>query len=78
MIECKVGIYLGYCMAVYTISSLYYLIRTRCIGTPFKDSLTPKQLIIKQKSASIRKNIFYQGLILGVILCIIFQPFKKC
>ena len=75
---CKVSIFLAYSMAIYTISSFYYYIRTRTVGTPFKDSLTQKQIEIKKKSAQVRSNIFYQGVVLGVVLLLLFQPFQKC
>ena len=78
MIECNIGIYLGYLMAIYTISSMYYLIATNCIGTPFKDSLTEKQIAIKKQSAKLRKNIFLQGIGIGIVLCLVFRPFRKC
>ena len=75
---CKVSIYLAYSMAIYTISSFYYYIRTRSVGTPFRDSLTQEQVKIKKKSVQIRKNIFYQGVVLGVVLLLLYQPFQKC
>ena len=50
---CRVSLYLAYAMAIYCLASLYYLVRTRSIGTPFNDSLTPKQIAIKDKSAEI-------------------------
>lgn len=80
MIECRMGIILGYLMAIYTISSIYYLYVTNCtnIGTPFKDTLTEEQKMIKKKSAKIRGNIFYQGIAIGTIICLIFQPFRRC
>ena len=43
MSYCKVSVILAYAMSIYTIASIYYLIRTRSIGTPFKDSLTTEQ-----------------------------------
>ena len=75
---CVISNYLAYPMAVYCIASAFYLVRTRNIGTPFKDSLTPKQREIKAASAKQRKNIFYQGLALGVVGCFLFRPFDKC
>ena len=80
MIECRIGIILGYLMAIYTISSIYYLVITNCtnVGTPFKDTLSPKQKLIKKESARVRGNIFYQGLILGVFICYFTEPFKRC
>jgi hypothetical protein len=72
------SIYLAYAMAVYCAASLYYIIRTRSVGTPFRDSLTPKQIKIKKESANVRRNIFYQGIVGSSVLLFFFQPFKKC
>jgi hypothetical protein len=65
-------------MAAYVVASIYYLITTRFIGTPFRDSLTAKQLTIKKKSADVRRNIFYQGIIGSIVGLAIFKPFHKC
>jgi hypothetical protein len=78
MITCRISIYLAYAMLIYCISSAYYLIRTRQIGTPFNDSLTTEQRKIKAKSSSARGNIFVQGLLIGFGIIIIFRPFRKC
>ncbi len=75
---CRMSIYLAYGMAIYCIASIYYLVRTRSVGTPFKDSLTPKQIKIKKESANVRRNIFYQGIAGSAIILFFFQPFKKC
>jgi len=72
------SIYLAYGMAIYCIASIYYLVRTRSVGTPFKDSLTPKQIKIKKESANVRRNVFYQGIAGSAIILFFFQPFKKC
>ena len=45
---CKVSVFLAYGMAIYCLSSMYYVFQTRNVGTPFKDSLTKKQKIIKK------------------------------
>ena len=78
MSYCKISIILAYAMAIYTFSSIYYLIRTRNIGTPFKNTLTAEQKKIKKESAKIRSNIFYQGVGLGFVLLMLFRPFSKC
>ncbi len=78
MKSCKMSIYLAYGMLVYVFASIFYLILTFNLGTPFKDSLTPKQIIIKQKSANQRRNIFYGGITLGIIILYIAQPFQRC
>lgn len=75
---CLVSWYLAYGMALYCMASIYYFVRTRSIGTPFNDSLTNEQREIKKKSASVRKNIFIQGLVGSLIVLIIFRPFHSC
>ena len=61
MNKCKISIYLAYGMLIYTIKSLFYLLMTRNIGTPFNYSLTKKQIIIKNKSTNIRRKYFIWG-----------------
>ena len=78
MKSCKMSIYLAYGMLVYVFASIFYLILTFNLGTPFKDSLSPQQLIIKRKSANQRRNIFYGGITLGIIILYITQPFQMC
>ena len=78
MTVCKLSIYLAYGMLLYTFASIYYLLMTRNIGTPFNDSLTIEQLRIKKESVDVRKRVFYMGLMIGILVCIIFKPFKKC
>jgi hypothetical protein len=78
METCKISIYLAYGMAIYLFASIFYLIFTRSIGTPFNDSLNEKQKIIKKKSSKLRGIIFVEGLFLGLVLSLIFKPFNKC
>ena len=78
MSYCKVSVILAYAMSIYTIASIYYLIRTRSIGTPFKDSLTPEQLKIKQEAVSNRTRMFYYGVFGGIVLMVIWRPFRDC
>ena len=78
MSYCKISVVLAYAMSIYTIASIYYLVRTRSIGTPFNDTLSEKQRKIKKESAKIRSRMFYQGVGLGFALLIIFRPFSKC
>lgn len=78
MINCKFSLILSYLMLIYTISSIYYLIVTNNIGTPFKDSLNFKQIEIKKKSSNKRKNIFFTGIFIGIIFCFVFKPFHNC
>ncbi len=78
MSYCKISIVLAYAMSMYTVASIYYLVRTRSVGTPFKNSLTKEQIEIKKKSAKIRSNIFYQGIGISFLELLIFRPFSKC
>ena len=79
MVEpCSISPYLAYGMTLYCIISAYYLFRTMNIGTPFKDSLTTRQLQIKAESSDIRRNIFYQGIVLGILILLFFRPFQIC
>ena len=78
MNTCKNSVYLAYAMAIYCIASIFYLIATRSVGTPFKDSLSEKQLKIKHESASVRRTIFYSGVAIGVVSMLIFRPFSRC
>lgn len=76
--NCVISVYLAYGMAIYVLASIYYIVMTRNIGTPFKDSLTEKQRKIKRESAKQRKTIFYQGIAASVVLMILTRPFNKC
>ena len=75
---CKISVALAYLMVVYILACIYYLVRTRTIGTPFYDSLTKKQKAIKAKAVIQRRNIFYQGIIGAIIGMVIFRPFNQC
>ena len=75
---CIMHSYLAYGMAVYALASIYYLLRTQSVGTPFKNSLSEKQKIIKKESSKIRKNIFIQGIVGSIILRVMTKPFNAC
>ena len=76
--NCSISIYLAYAMAIYVVASIFYLLLTRNIGTPFNDSLTLEQIKIKNRTTIVRGRIFYLGIFGGLILSFIFRPFKKC
>jgi hypothetical protein len=65
-------------MAIYTLASLYYYVRSRSVGTPFNDSLTPKQREIKKESVAVRRSLFYQGIAIALGAMVLFKPFKAC
>lgn len=76
--KCLVSNWFAYLMFMYLTASLYYFIRTRSIGTPFNDSLTPAQLELKNKSSRDRKSIFFRGLFIGILTIYFFEPFSGC
>jgi hypothetical protein len=78
MEKCEVPIVLAYAMMTFCIACIYYKIQTRHIGTPFKNSLTIAQLKIKIESAKKRKDIFMQGLFLGIVGISVFKPYSNC
>ena len=78
MSTCKISVVLAYSMAVYCLACIYYIIATRSVGTPFNDSLTPKQREIKEASAKVRRNAFYTGAGIAVVILLLARPFEKC
>ena len=75
---CKIPTALAYLMLIYIIACVYYMIMTRNIGTPFKDSLNDEQLEIKRAAVEKRRGIFYVGVAVATLLVLIFNPFKSC
>ena len=61
---------------IYFLTCLYYLIMTRNIGTPFKDSLSEHQIILKEKAKIERKSIFVDGLIISFLLIFIIYRYQ--
>lgn len=76
--NCKVPIYLAYVMAAYSLASLIYIVSTRSIGTPLRDSYTDEQLQIKKESSYIRGKIFYYSLFIAIIILYMIKPFHNC
>jgi len=48
------------------------------VGTPFNDSLTPKQREIKDASSKVRRNIFSTGVSISCVALLIIRPFNEC
>lgn len=78
MDNCTMSVTLAHGMLIYILASVFYLLRTRTIGTPFNDSLTEEQKKIKRDSANVRRNVFYLGLILSSAVIYFVPPFTKC
>ena len=76
--KCKLHNILAYAMAVYCLASIYYFVRSRSVGTPFADSLTPEQIEIKNYSASVRKTLFVEGIVLAALVLLFMKPFESC
>lgn len=68
----------AYLAVLYIIAALVYFALTRNIGTPFGDAVNkyPNLVEIKTKSSIIRRNIFYIGIVIGILILLIFRPFN--
>ena len=75
---CKIPTLLAMLAAVYILASLYYMVMTRNIGTPFRDSLDEKQLEIKEAAVKKRGSIFYTGVMIALLVVLVVDPFTKC
>lgn len=67
---------LSHISLVYIIASIVYLMISRFVGTPFKDSLTEEQEQIKKESAHLRAQIFVIGILIAFISVYVTKPFK--
>ena len=76
MSACRVPITLAYLFTAYVMASVFYMAATACMGTPFKDSLSPVQRQIKQQAAAARGRIFMYGLLGGALVLYLTQPFS--
>ena len=61
---------------VYAFACVYYLIVTRTAGTPFTDSLSEKQIVLKRRSAEVRGSAFVVGLLVGCFFVTALAPFR--
>ena len=76
--NCQVPIYLAYVMSAYSLASLIYIVASRNIGTPLRDSYTEEQLEIKNYSSYKRSKIFYVSLFIAIGFLYMVKPFHKC
>ena len=56
---------LAYAALTYVLASALYMLVTRCMGTPFLDSLTPEQKAIKKASSRDRMRVFVSAAVLS-------------
>ena len=75
---CKIPTLLAMLAAIYILASVYYMIMTHNIGTPFRDSLDEKQLEIKNAAVKKRGGIFYTGFMIAVLVVLVIDPFTRC
>ena len=80
MTICNIYSIFAYLAFIYILTSFIYLIITNSYGTPFKDAVAkiPELQAIKDKAVSKRKNAFYIGIIISIIISILFKPFGIC
>ncbi len=75
---CTMPVTFAYLFTAYTLASVYYLIMTYDIGTPFKDSLTPEQIQLKKKSSLVRGYTFFMGMVISIVFLLLTQPYSLC
>lgn len=78
MQKCTVPVVLAYIMGAYILGSAGYLLFTARMGTPFRDSLTSDQYVLKKQSARRRGAVFGLAFAVSLVFLIYWGPFKKC
>ena len=66
---------LAYVTIIYACASVFYLVYTRSMGTPFADTLTEEQRQVKAESARKRGCVFMYGIIFSSVLLLLVKPF---
>ena len=61
----------------YAVASVVYLLGTRRMGTPFRDSLTDEQRALKEASAAARARVFGVGSVIGVLVALLLLPVRR-
>ncbi len=77
---CTVSVLLAYLASVYILASVFYILVTRQLGTPFKNAIKkyPNLMKIKSRAVKQRRFAFYSGVILSIAGLYFFQPFGEC
>ena len=76
--KCTVPLVLAYLASAYIAASIAYLVLTSGFGTPFNNSLTPRQREIKRRSAGRRGTVFGVSFLAFLGALLIWRPFKQC
>ena len=76
---CRVPTVLAYFAAIYILTCIIYLVITRSYGTPFKDAVKnyPELVKIKKESSDKRRNAFYMGLGISIVIMVVMRPFSN-
>jgi len=61
---------------IYAGACVVYLVLTRPLGTPFRDSLTEAQQRIKRDSVRARRDAFLAGLAISAMVVLCVRPFS--
>ena len=76
MTECTAVTRVGATLSmIYAGACVVYLVLTRTVGTPFMNSLTPEQRVIKKESARVRGNAFVMGIAVSSMVVLCARPF---
>ena len=78
MQKCTVPVVLAYLMGAYILASAGYLLFTAQMGTPFKNSLSEEQRVLKKQSTGRRGAVFGLSFAVALVFLIYWGPFKKC
>jgi phosphatidylglycerophosphate synthase len=68
---------LAYVSLGYAITSIVYLAITRCLGTPFKDTLSEMQREVLRKSKAARRKAFCIGVAVAALLLLLTRPLSS-
>lgn len=68
---------LSHISIVYVIACIVYMVFSKHLGTPFKDSLTEEQKRVKAQSSHIRSQIFLLGLVAGFLVVFKMKPYES-
>ena len=53
---------------IFILSNIFYLLTSKTLGSPFKNTLSTSQKKIKEEESEKRKNIFFSGLFYSFII----------
>ena len=68
--------YFAFGALVYLLTCALYLLASRGLGSPFRDSLTPAQLELKAASMQQRSAVFMGSLLVSALVVFMLRPFK--